>query len=74
MLLKDILCEWRLVKDYFECGLFWVGGGGCGIILGGWGVSGSLFWVGGGGGLWLFFWGGGGGMGLSSGEYAGCTV
>ena len=49
MLLKDILCEWRLVKDYFECGLFWVGGGGCGIILGGWGVTGSLFWVGGGG-------------------------
>ena len=46
MLLDHILCEWRLVRDYFEC--VWV-------ILGGWGwvshyfgwmgVGGPLFWV-----------------------------
>ena len=34
-LLDHILCEWRLVRHYFECKLFWVGGGGWDIILGG---------------------------------------
>ena len=68
MLLEDILCEWRLVKDYFECELFWVSGGGYGIILGGWVIIlGGWKWVG-------KYFGWVGVDGLSSGEYAGCTV
>ena len=70
-LLDHILCEWRLVRQYFECKLFWVGGGGWDIILGGWSyveVYGTLFWVA--GGEWgcvmhyvfgKIFWVGGGG-------------
>ena len=51
-----------------ECGLFWVGGDGWGIILGGWvGVGSSLFWVDGGG--WENILGGWVWVGLSGGGW-----